>query len=88
MATDGHSHELFIQNIMILRNDESGDSRAAISLFEGQIALYDTTIESNRHKGAPAMVMDSASAFITRTCLPIYVLFCWEGLPLERFGRE
>lgn len=73
MASDGSKHELFIQNIMILRSHESGEPRAAISLYEGQIALLDTTIESNQQQAAPAMVMDSASAFITRMSMFFYL---------------
>jgi hypothetical protein len=68
LATDGENHNIFIQNLIILRQHDSGDPRAALSLFSGQIALYDVSIESNRYQGAPAIVMDSTNAFVTRAC--------------------
>lgn len=80
IATDGPGHQLFIQNIMILRAHEAGEPRAAISLYQGQIAVYDTTVESRQHAAAPAMVMDSASAFIARTFL-LLSLSGWTWTP-------
>lgn len=74
LASDGHKHQILIKNVLIARQHESGGPLAAISMSQGQIALYETTIESDRYIGAPAMVMDSASAFIASAILSLFSL--------------